>query len=97
MEALPLLSAFDKAIEEVALAERAGAAVQTSAGEPAAERLAALRRELTLARERAADTGVGDAEGVRVLIRSTMAWIPDTRLRIVAALGGIARAKGAGN
>jgi hypothetical protein len=85
-----LLAAFDKALAEVATAERAGI-VQTSGGEPAAERLAALRRELELARERAAETAAVDAEWLRVTIRDTMEWIPDTRLRIVAALGAIAR------
>jgi len=88
----PLLDAFDKAIAEVATAERAGI-TRTSGGEPAGHRLAALRRELELGRERASETGTVDAEWLRVLIRSTMEWIPDTRLRIVAALGGIARAR----
>ena len=88
----PLLDAFDKAIAEVAAAQRAGAVVQTSDGEPAGERLAALRRELELGRERASEMQAVDAEWLRVLIRGTMAWVPDTRLRIVAALGGIARA-----
>jgi len=92
MEPNRLLDALDRAIAEVAAAQRAGAMVQTAAGEPAGERLAALRRELELARERAAETGTVDAEWLRLLIRGTMEWIPDTRLRIVAALGGIARA-----
>lgn len=91
MENAPLLDAFDRALVEVATAERAGI-VKTAGGEPAGDRLAALRRELELARSRAAETGTVDAEWLRVLIRSTMEWIPDTRLRIVAALGGIARA-----
>ena len=85
-----LLAAFDKAIAEVATAERAKI-VTTSSGEPAGERLAALRRELEMARERAKDAGLVDAEWMRVLIRSTMEWIPDTRLRIVAAIGAVAR------
>ena len=93
MSTTPLLTAFDKAIAEVASAERAKM-VRTAAGEPADERLASLRRELELARERAADTGAVDPEWLRVTIRSTMEWIPETRLRIVAALGGIARAAG---
>lgn len=86
----PLLAAFDHALAEVAAAERARA-VTTRSGEPATDRLAALRRELELARERASETGIVDAEWLRMLIRGTMAWIPDSRLRIVAALGGIAR------
>ena len=89
----PLLDAFDRAIAEVSGAQRSRL-VTTAAGEPAGERLAALRRELELARERAADTGAVDAEWLRVLIRGTMEWIPDTRLKIVAALGAIARAAG---
>ena len=88
-----LLDAFDRALAEVRSAEHAKV-VQTAAGEPAGDHLAALRRELELARERAAETGQVDAEWLRVTIRGAMAWIPDTRLRIVAALGGIARAGG---
>jgi hypothetical protein len=91
MTTAPLLDAFDRALAEVAAAQRAGI-VRTSRDEPADEALAALRRELELARERAAETGTVDAEWLRVLIRATMAWIPDSRLRIVAALGAIARA-----
>ena len=93
MSTAPILSAFDRAIAEVASAQRSRM-VTTASGEPAAEKLAALRRELELARERAADTGTVDPEWLRVLIRGTMEWIPDTRLRIVAALGAIARAAG---
>lgn len=84
-------AAFAAALRQVERARRDGLA--TRDGTPAAERLDALHAALAAERDRVAGGGAVDAEWVRRTVREVAAWTPDTELGLLAALGGIARAR----
>ena len=87
-----LLRAIDAAIAEVERAEAEG--IRMSGGVSAARQLAELRHALRDARAAAAEHGTVNPDWLRSIIRNAADWVPDTRLRIIAALGAIARAAG---
>jgi hypothetical protein len=63
--------------------------MRTQEGASAAPRSEQLRQELLAMRAR----GVVDAAELRTMIRDVAAWTPEEEVTLLAALGGIARAR----
>ena len=62
-------------------------------GSSAAANLERLERELLAEQPRAVERGVVDKEWFQKTVRWLVAWVPETDLTLIAALGRIARAK----
>lgn len=85
-----LEAAFDAAIKETRSRLRAG--MTTTAGEEAQSHLQKLEEELKLERQRTVDRGKVDRDWVQTTVRWVVEWVPETELKLIAALGRIARA-----
>jgi len=92
MTSTPVLAeAFDKAIDEV---KKCKVGEMTCVdGSSAANNLDRLEAELTAERTRAIERGSVDKRWFQATIRWLVEWVPETDLTLIAALGGIARAK----
>lgn len=62
-------------------------------GSPAEENLSLLERELNEERTRAVARGSVDKDWFQKTVRWLVEWAPENDLTLIAALGGIARAK----
>lgn len=85
-----LEAAFDAAIAETRKRQKAG--MTTTAGEEAQSHLQKLEEELKLERQRTVDRGEVDRDWVQTTVRWLVEWVPETELKLIAALGRIARA-----
>lgn len=85
----PLAAAFDNALRQVERARSSG--MRTSAGGPAAERLAQLGAELAAQRDAAQQRGTVDPAWIRDVIRSVAEWAPESDITLLMSLGAIAR------
>lgn len=61
-------------------------------GSSAAENLERLNSDLVAERSKALERGSVDKEWVQTTVRWLVAWVPETELTLIAALGRIARA-----
>jgi hypothetical protein len=86
---LDLESAFDAAIEEVKRTRDKG--MTTLTGSPAGPELDRLANELRAERARAVERGRVDRDWFQQTLRSVVTWIPEEDLKLIAALGRIAR------
>ena len=84
-------AAFQTAIEAVTACRAAG--MTCVDGSSAAASLDRLQRELTEEREKSLERGYFDKEWFQKTVRWLVEWVPQTELTLIAALGGIARAK----
>ena len=83
--------AFDAAIQSVRNCRAAGGTcVDGSSAESNLER---LEKELVEERTRALQRGSIDKDWFQKTVRWLVEWVPETELTLIAALGGIARAK----
>ena len=62
-------------------------------GSSADANLTRLERDLSAEKERALQRGAIDKDWCQKTIRWLVEWVPETELTLIAALGGIARAK----
>lgn len=85
-----LETAFDAALAETRKSIKAG--LTTASGESARAHLEELEKQLTRERQRAVEGGRVDQEWVRTTVRAVVEWLPETELKLIAALGAIARA-----
>ncbi len=85
-----LEKAFDAALAQVGRLLHAG--VKTVDGASARPHLEALERELKRERANALEQRAVDREWFQKTVRSVVEWLPDSELKLVAALGGIVRA-----
>jgi hypothetical protein len=81
---------FEKALKEVDRARRAG--LITRDGSFAADRLRALRAALESERDLAVARGSIDVAAVGALVREVVEWYPEDQVRLIVALGALARA-----
>lgn len=89
-----LEAAFDAAIAETRNRLKEG--MTTTAGEEARTHLQKLEQELELERQRTVDRGKVDRDWVQTTVRWLVEWVPETELKLIAALGRIARASPSG-
>ena len=66
--------------------------MKSSDGNSARPQLETLETELRRERTKALELGIVDREWLQKTIRSVVEWVPDTDLKLVAALGRIVRA-----
>jgi hypothetical protein len=90
LERPELAKAFDKAIKEVGICRASG--MTCADGSSAAENLERLNSDLVAERSKALERGSVDKEWVQTTVRWLVAWVPETELTLIAALGRIARA-----
>ena len=83
--------AFDAAIESVRNCRAAGGTCVD--GSSAESNLNRLEKELVEERGRALQRGSIDKEWFQKTVRWLVEWVPESELTLIAALGGIARAK----
>jgi hypothetical protein len=88
---LSLEDAFDAALEEVKRTKDKG--MTTLTGSPAAPELDRLANELQDERARALERGRVDREWFQQTLKWVVTWIPDSDLKVIAALGRIVRAQ----
>ena len=89
-----LTAAFDEALGQV---ERAIASdMRTRSGGAARPQLERLREQLLAERAAAAARRAVDRAWVGAAVRSVADWAPDHELKLIAALGAIARGGGRG-
>jgi len=82
-------SVFDEALR---LTNRAlSGALETIDVEEARPKLEALAAELLIERDRAIERGSVDREWIQKTVRWMVAWVPDSDLTLIAAIGRIAR------
>ena len=86
-----LESAFDFALDEVKRTKDKG--MTTLAGAPAGPELDQLAKELRAERARAVELGRVDREWFQTTLKWVVSWIPDSDLKVIAALGRIVRAQ----
>ena len=67
----------------------------TASGKQARHLLEELEQELRRERERALERGSIDSQWFSKTVRSVVAWLPETELTLIAALGGIVRSTSA--
>ena len=84
-----LASAFDAAIEEVKRTKDNG--MTTLAGTPAGSQLDQLLSELRAEKARAAEQGRVDREWFQKTLKWVVSWLPESDLKVIAALGRIVR------
>lgn len=85
----PFLAHFDAALDAIDAAGRAK--LRTASGEPADSELAQLRAALVEEREASLARGAVNRERVGALVRDLVRWYPEGRVKLIAALGAIAR------
>jgi len=90
-KALNLENAFDGALEEVKRARDKG--MTTLAGTPAEPELDQLATELRAERARAVERGRVDREWFQKTLKWVVSWVPESDLKVIAALGRIVRAQ----
>ena len=83
--------AFDAAIESIRNCRAAGATCVD--GSSADSNLNRLEKELVEERVRAVERGSVDKDWFQKTVRWLVEWAPENDLTLIAALGGIARAK----
>lgn len=83
--------AFDRALRTVRDCRAAGA--KCVDGRSAESNLDRLEKELVEERARALQRGSIDKAWFQKTVRWLVEWVPETELTLIAALGGIARAK----
>ena len=86
-----LSEAFSVALRAVETCRAAG--MTSLDGSSAESNLAKLEHDLTAEKERALQRGSIDKEWFQTTVRWLVEWVPETELTLIAALGGIARAK----
>jgi hypothetical protein len=86
-----LENAFDAALEEVKRTRDKG--MTTLAGTAAGPQLDRLATELRTERVRALERGRVDREWFQKTLKWVVSWIPESDLKVIAALGRIARAQ----
>ena len=84
-----LISAFDAAIEEVKRSRDNG--MTTLAGASASPELDQLVTELRAEKARAAERGRVDREWFQKTLKWVVSWLPESDLKVIAALGRIVR------
>jgi len=85
-----LQTAFDKALTLVQRSIASG--MKGSDGSSALPHLERLERELRAQQANALERGSLDRDWLQKTVRWVVEWVPDDELKLVAALGGIARA-----
>ena len=85
-----LESAFDTALGHVQRSISSG--MTTSGGSSARSQLERLETELIQERAKAVDLGIVDREWLQKTVRWVVEWVPEKELKLLAALGQIARA-----
>lgn len=90
-EQIDLQQAFDSCLTEVRKAASRG--IVTAEGDSAASKLQTLEAELLAERDRALAKGSVDRVWFQTTVKWMVAWLPETELTLIAALGRIARAK----
>ena len=88
---MDLKNAFDSALEEVNRAQDKG--MTTLAGASAQPELEELATELRAERDRAVERGGVDREWFQKTIKWVVSWVPESDLKVIAALGRIVRAQ----
>lgn len=91
MENPQLDEAFDAAIDAAHKCRAAG--MSSVDGSSADANLDRLAKELNEERDRAVQRGSVDKEWFQKTVRWLVEWVPQDELTLIAALGGIARAK----
>ena len=88
---LDLKAAFDSALEEVKRLQAKG--MTTLAGASAETELEQLAAELRAERARAVERGRVDREWFEKTLKWVVSWVPESDLKVIAALGRIVRAQ----
>lgn len=83
------LPSFDAALDAIDAARRAGQ--RTKDGAPADAPLARLREALLAERAAAVTRGAVDRARIGLLVRELVTWYPESQVKLIAALGAVAR------